>query len=244
MSALIEAQQLSIAFPIMNASHRSLKKHLLHAATGGRIARDQRDKVTVTAIDGIDFRLQPGERVALLGHNGSGKTTLLRALAGIYHPTGGTLRVEGAMASLLDIQLGMDPEATGTENIFLRGILMGLTRREIEQQFDQIAAFADLGDFLDLPMRTYSSGMQVRLAFAICTSVPRPILLMDEWLAVGDAGFAEKAVARLKQRVAEAQILVMATHSAGMVEAVCNRCIRLEHGRILSDRRLLPGEAA
>ncbi len=234
MSASIEARGMKVEFPIMNSSHRSLKKLVMKAATGGRIAADAGNYVVVTALDNLDFSIKPGERVALLGHNGSGKTTLLRALAGVYAPTSGYLRVEGSMTSLLDISLGMEMEATGVENIFLRGTLMGMTRAEIEAHFDQIAAFADIGHFLNLPVRTYSSGMQVRLAFAVSTSVQRDIILMDEWLAVGDANFSEKASKRLSGLVEGASILVLATHSPDLVNKTCNRTIQMEHGRIVA----------
>ena len=240
MTALIEAREMKVEFPIMNSSHRSLKKMLMKAATGGRVAADAGKYVVVTALDSLNFRIESGERVALLGHNGSGKTTLLRALAGVYTPSGGELTVVGNITSLLDISLGMDPEATGVENIFLRGTLMGLTRNEIEARFDAIAAFADIGEFLNLPVRTYSSGMQMRLAFAVSTSIHTDIILMDEWLSVGDADFSAKASTRLNELVEGASILVLATHSPDLMRDTCNRCLRLEHGTMVSDEPVRP----
>lgn len=234
-SAAIHARDLRIDFPIMNSSHRSLKKLLMNSATGGRVASESGRPTVVTALGGVNFEIGAGERVALLGHNGSGKTTLLRALAGVYAPTGGELTVDGTISSLLDISLGIDPEATGVENIFLRGTLMGLSRRQIEDGFDGIAAFADLGDFLNLPVRTYSSGMQMRLAFAVSTSIHTDIVLLDEWLSVGDADFSAKASARLNGLVEQASILVLATHQPELMKATCARCIQLEHGQVIRD---------
>lgn len=236
MTASIEAKGVRISFPIMNSSHRSLKKVLLNATTGGRVASDSRNHVIVTAVDGVSFRINPGERVALVGHNGSGKTTLLRSLAGVYTPVAGELNVQGSISSLLDVGLGMDHEATGEENIFLRGTMMGLSRAKIESLFDDIASFAELGEFLKVPVRTYSSGMQLRLAFSISTSVRADIILMDEWLSVGDSNFSKKATQRLNELVEQSAILVIATHSSDLVAKLCTREIHMAHGTIISDQ--------
>lgn len=232
---MISANRMTVTFPILNSPNRSLKKAILNASTGGKIGSDSRNHVIVTALDELTFEIIPGERVALTGHNGSGKTTLLRTLAGVYAPTSGDLTIGGKISSLLDITVGMDYEATGVENIMLRGILMGLTRSEIERRLDDIAAFADLGEYLYMPVRTYSSGMQLRLAFAVSTAVKPDIILMDEWLSVGDAEFAAKAERRLQELVEQASILVIATHSEDLVKNLCNREIRLSHGTIVAD---------
>jgi lipopolysaccharide transport system ATP-binding protein len=209
---------------------------MLYATTGGRIARDSGNRVTVCALDGVSFELKAGDRVGVVGHNGSGKTTLLRALAGIYEPVRGQISVSGRIASLLDLHLGIDPEATGYENIVLRAILAGLHPKEIRPKIDEIAAFTELDEYLEMPVRTYSSGMQVRLAFAVSTSVDADILLMDEWLSVGDSEFSKKASQRLERLVAQTSILVLASHSSDLIARLCNRVIRLEHGRIVEDR--------
>jgi lipopolysaccharide transport system ATP-binding protein len=239
MTSKIQAREATVSFPIMNSSHRSLKKLLLNATTGGRIGNDARNHILVTSLCNVSFDIQPGERVALTGHNGSGKTTLLRALAGVYAPVSGSLEVVGKVSSLLDISIGMDPEATGEENVFLRATLMGIPKFEIEKRFDEIAAFADLGNYLYVPVRTYSSGMLLRLAFAVSTAVKSDIILMDEWLSVGDENFSKKASIRLNELVEQAAILVIATHSQDLVGRLCNREIRLEHGSIVDDRQLL-----
>ena len=234
MNAYIRAFHVSVDFPIYNAPHRSLKKSLLRVATGGHISAETGHRVTIRALDDISFEIREGDRIGLTGHNGSGKTTLLRMLAGVYEPTSGTLEVKGRVASLLDISIGMDFEASGIENIFLRGLLMGLSRREIKEKIEEIMDFSGLGGFLEMPVRTYSSGMTMRLAFSIATSVEADILLMDEWLSVGDTDFVKKAEERLKGLVFKTPILVMATHSQEILSEVCNKKILLEEGSIIS----------
>lgn len=234
MSVEIIAKNASVDFPVFNSGHRSLRKNLLRAATGGAIARDSSDHVVVKALDNINLTINPGDKVGLVGHNGSGKSTLLRVLAGAYIPTSGELKISGSIASLLDINLGMNWEATGYENIIVRGILMGLSRKEIESKIDEIASFADIGDFLYLPMRTYSSGMSMRLGFAVSTSIDADIILMDEWLSVGDAEFNEKAKIRLNEMLDNSSIMVLASHDESLVNSVCNKKITLEKGKIIS----------
>lgn len=230
------AENIVVEFPIYNAGHRSLKRAVLHATTGGRVARDSGNRVVVRAIDRLSFEFRPGDRVGLIGHNGSGKTTLLRVLAGIYEPIAGSLSVTGRVASLLDLSLGIDQEATGYENIMLRAILAGLHPKEIRARMDEIADFTELDDYLEMPVRTYSSGMQLRLAFAVSTSIEADVLLMDEWLSVGDSEFSKKASARLERLVEKTPILVLASHSPDLISKLCNRVIRLEHGHIIEDQ--------
>jgi lipopolysaccharide transport system ATP-binding protein len=231
--SFIKADNVVVEFPIYNASHRSLRKSLLRASTGGLVAADAGKHVTVRALDGVSFDINPGDRVGLVGHNGAGKTTLLRVLAGVYAPVSGQLKVKGRIVSLIDMSHGMEAEATGYENIFLRGIMMGLTPREIENRLQSIAEFSELGeDFLNMPVRTYSSGMSLRLAFAVSTSIHADIILMDEWLSVGDAAFSEKATQRLNEMVENSSILVLASHSPDLMNRTCNRVFVLEHGHI------------
>jgi lipopolysaccharide transport system ATP-binding protein len=231
----IEAKNLTVEFPVFTNSHRSLKNAVLNMSTGGKLARTSGNKVSIRAVDNLSFNIKKGERVGLMGHNGSGKTTLLRVLAGAYEPVSGYLKVKGRIASLLDINLGMDVDATGYDNIFLRGIMMGLTPSEIRAKTDDIAEFTELGEYLDMPVRTYSTGMQLRLAFAVSTSVDADIVVMDEWLSVGDAAFNEKAARRLKGFVDNASILVIATHSEELLKSVCNRAFKMEHGQIIEE---------
>lgn len=233
MAAYIKATNVGVEFPVFNSSHRSLKSSLLNVATGGRVAHDSKKHLVVRALENIDLDFKSGDRVGLFGHNGSGKTSLLRVLSGVYSPTEGELEVKGSIATLLDISLGMDGEATGYENIRIRGLLMGLSLNEIDALADEIAEFSDLGDYLYMPMRTYSSGMSMRLGFAVSTSIHADIVLMDEWLSVGDAGFKMKASKRLNKMVDNASILVIASHDFDLIKKTCNQIITMEHGKIV-----------
>ena len=195
--AHISIENLAVEFAIFGANGRSLKNQILSQATGGRVMSGARDIVTVRAIDGISLEINDGDRIGLIGHNGSGKTTLLRVLAGIYKPNGGAITIEGRVGALLHASAGMGPESNGIENIYLRGYMLGMSRREIASKLDDIAAFTELGEFLELPLRTYSAGMYARLAFAVSTAAHSDILLIDEGLGAGDAEFQKK----VKQRI-------------------------------------------
>jgi lipopolysaccharide transport system ATP-binding protein len=224
--ASIEFENVSVDFAIYNANGRSLKKRLMQVATGGQIGADK---------EGLTFSLHDGDRVGLLGHNGAGKSTLLRLLGGVYEPSSGRAKVDGEIGSLIDISLGTDPEATGRENIYMRGALLGMPRAQIKKRIDEIIDFSELGDFVDMPLRTYSTGMHLRLAFAVSTIVRPEILLMDEWLSVGDEGFKRKAEERMTELVAATNILVIASHSRELILHTCNRVLWLEHGKIKMD---------
>ena len=187
----------------------------------------------VQALDRVSFTLNHGDRVGLVGHNGAGKTTLLRVLAGIYEPNEGRVEIEGSIAPLFDITLGMDPESSGYENIMLRGLFLGLTDKEIHDRLDDISAFTELGDFLKLPIRTYSAGMRMRLAFAVATSIHPDILLLDEGIGAGDAGFLQKAKQRLDDFTSKAAIIVLASHSEDLLTRMCQTSVLMEHGRVL-----------
>ncbi len=234
MSA-ITVDAISVSFPVYGGVARSLKTRLMMSATGGRIGSDVRARRVVQALSDVSLTVRHGERVALVGHNGAGKTTLLRVLSGIYTPMAGRIVIEGRVAPIFDIGLGMDPDATGYDNIRIRGLYLGLSRRAIEARMDDIAAFTELGPFLDMPMRTYSAGMQTRLSFAVSTSVDPEILLLDEGIGAGDAAFMERANARLRAFVERSGILVLASHDAGLLARLCTRAIRLEHGSVVDD---------
>lgn len=228
----------SLHLPVYGTGNRSLKQMVMSTATGGRIAASSRNVTVVEALSDITLDIRPGDRVGLLGHNGAGKTTLLRLLGGVYEPSSGRLEIEGRVTSLIDVTLGMDFESTGYENILLRGLMLGIPRAQIRRLTPDIAEFSGLNDYLSMPVRTYSSGMVLRLAFSIVTSVHADILLMDEWLSVGDAAFISKAEERLKALVDRASILVLASHNQKIVEDLCNITVALEHGRISSMARL------
>lgn len=228
----IELDRVSIDFPIYRGGGRSLKKALINITAGGELFRDEHDRVTVAALHDLSLKINHGDRIGILGHNGAGKSTLLRVLAGAYEPSSGRVTVRGRVSSFLDLQLGFDNEATGYENIYLRALFMGLERKQIEAKIEDIVAFTELGDYLHMPVRTYSSGMRMRLVFSVATSVEPDILLMDEWFAAGDQEFREKASARLKEFVVRSGIFLIATHSRPLVKQLCDKVILLERGRL------------
>jgi len=233
--AAISFSNVTLDYPLLGASSRSLRNRLLPPLVGGALKRESGGHVTVRALDGVSLDIKDGERVALMGPNGSGKSTLLRVASGVFLPTEGKALLEGSRGSLIDITLGMNPEASGRENLFLRGALIGLSRAAVGELLEEIISFTGLGDFIDMPMRTYSSGMQMRLAFGIST-VNRPeILLLDEWLSVGDESFREKAEARLSEVVGASKILVLASHSRPLMEEVCSRGVWIESGKVRED---------
>jgi ABC-2 type transport system ATP-binding protein len=232
--AAIRLRDVSIAFPVYDASSRSLKKTLLPTTTGGRLGAEGTHISVVLALDAVTLSLRHGDRLGLVGHNGAGKTTLLRLLAGIYEPGAGDIEVDGNVAPIFDIALGMDPEATGYENIFLRGLFLGLTRKHILRKLDQIAEFTELGEFLDLPIRTYSDGMRMRLAFAVSTSIEPDILLLDEGIGAGDAAFLEKANQRMAEFTEKAGIIVLASHSESLIKRMCQKAALLERGQLVA----------
>lgn len=225
---------VSVGFPILHLNHRSLKKSFLATATGGAILKDAREMPFVRALHDITATFQAGDRVGLVGPNGAGKTTLLRTIAGIYEPISGHVHTEGRITTLLDIFAGFNPDMTGRENIRIRGMYMGMRPREVRALEPEIEAFSELGEYLNMPLRTYSSGMQLRLAFAIATSVHPEILLMDEWVLAGDAAFMSKAQARIEEYVVSSSIFVLATHSTQIIEQWCNKAILLQAGEAIA----------
>jgi lipopolysaccharide transport system ATP-binding protein len=235
--ASILLEDCTLHLPIYGTINRSLKGAVMASATGGRIASATRNITVIEALRNISLEFRPGDRVGLVGHNGAGKTTLLRLIAGIYEPTSGRVDVQGRISSFINLGLGMDMEATGAENILLCGLMFGLDIDEINASTPAIREFSGLGDFLDMPVRTYSSGMLMRLVFSIVTSVHAEILLMDEWLSVGDADFVVHAEQRLRELVDRASILVLASHDAGIVDKLCNVVVHLEHGQVVSVTR-------
>ena len=230
----IEVSAIDVEFPIYHGNSRSLKRRVF-AAASGRLQEDARHRIVVQAVRGVSFQLARGERLGLIGHNGAGKTTLLRTLAGIYEPVVGQVHVRGSVCALLDINLGMNPEMTGRENIVLRGLTNGLSRADIQHLEQDVQDFAELAEFLDLPLRFYSSGMVVRLGFALATAIKPQVLLMDEWILAGDAAFMEKAKARLESMVRGADILVLSSHSPQVIQEWCTRVIWMHQGRIRAD---------
>lgn len=231
----INLKNVCVDIPIFNSQGRSLKKTVMGMATGGKIGLTEKGKTIVRSLDNISLEINSGERVGLIGHNGSGKSTLLRVCGKVYKPTSGFSCINGSIGSLIDISLGIDLEATGIENIFLRGALLGIPVNVLRQSLAEIIEFSELGEFINMPVRTYSSGMHMRLAFAVSTMISPDILLMDEWLSVGDLAFQKKAEERLNKVIERSNILVIASHSRALIEQCCSRVIWLEHGSIKMD---------
>ncbi len=232
MTASLRLDDVTVDFPVYGVNGRSLKNDLLRKGTGGLIGRDEGSRVTVRALEEVTLAFGHGDRVGLVGTNGAGKSTLLRVMAGVYRPSRGELCRRGRLASLIDLSLGMEVDSTGWENIMTRGRFFGLSRAEMERHMEDIAEFTELGGYLSMPIGTYSDGMKLRLALAVCTCFEPEILLMDEWISVGDAAFAEKARQRLEEFVERAGILVIASHNPGLLERVCNRGVLLQAGRV------------
>ncbi|EGV19414.1 DUF29 family protein [Thiocapsa marina] len=233
--ASITLEKVSVSFPVYSSATRSIKNRLIQSATGGQIRSESgSDRISVVqALQDINLQLESGDRIGLVGHNGAGKTTLLRVLGGIYEPNEGRVAVDGSTVPLFDISLGMDPESTGYENIILRGLYLGLSRSQMRGRLDEIADFTELGDFLNLPIRTYSAGMRMRLAFAVSTSVAPDILLIDEGIGAGDAAFLQKASERLKLFTEQVSIIVLSSHSEELIKRMCNKALLMEHGRVV-----------
>jgi lipopolysaccharide transport system ATP-binding protein len=235
VDAAIDVRGLNVDFPLYHGTARSLKKTVFNTVSGGRMGADAKKRVVIQALRDITFSLRSGDRLGLVGSNGAGKTTLLRAMAGIYEPVTGSVRIQGTLNALLDPNLGMNPDMTGRENIMLRGLYNGLGNAAIRRLEEDVAAFAELGDFINLPIRIFSSGMLVRLGFALATAIRPQVLLMDEWFLAGDAAFMEKARARLEDMVRGAEILVLSSHMTTVIGDWCTRVLWMDQGRIVDD---------
>ena len=227
----IDTHNACVDFPIFDASSRSLKKAFLGKA-GGTIGVNESNLVTIEALRDITLSLRDGDRVGLVGHNGAGKSTLLRLLAGIYEPTRGSAVVRGRVAPVFDLGVGMDPEISGYENIIIRGLFLGMTRKQMMDRMEDIADFTELGEYLNMPLRTYSTGMRVRLAMGVVTSIDPEILLLDEGIGAVDAEFMTKARIRLQKLVSRSGILVFASHSNDFLAQLCNTAMWIDHGEI------------
>lgn len=190
---------------------------------------------SVHALRDLNFTFRDGERIAIIGHNGAGKSSFLKMLAGIYPPASGKLIVDGRISSMFELATGFEMESNGWDNIYLRGLMLGETPSEIKGKMREIAEFSELGDFLNMPVKYYSSGMFLRLAFSVSTAIQPDILLLDEIVAAGDAAFIEKATKRMHQLVDTAKIMIYVTHSMAQAQQMCNRCIWLERGNVMMD---------
>jgi ABC-type polysaccharide/polyol phosphate transport system ATPase subunit len=230
LMARISLHDVSVEFPVRTPGAHSLQLRLW-STVGGKLPAHAKS-VSVRALSNIDLTINAGDRIGLVGNNGAGKTTLLRVLAGAYPPTSGTVERVGRITALTDISLGMDPEATGLENILFRLVFMGLTFAEARKLSPEIEKFSELGEHLKMPVHTYSSGMYLRLAFSISTAVNSEIIVMDEMISAGDVHFIAKAQLRLSELLERVSIIVLATHDAAVMRGFCNRLIWLDRGEI------------
>lgn len=230
----IQLKNVGVNFPIFGAN-RNLRLTLLSGLTGGQIVTgnsDSSNSIAVKSLQDISFELRSGDRIGLIGHNGAGKSTLLRVLAGVYKPTEGSITIEGKITPLLQQSPGLEMEDSGYENIITCGMLLGMSFDEIQSKISHIIEFSDLGDYIHLPVRTYSSGMLARLSFSIATSIDPGILLLDEGIGAADARFSEKAAKRIEDLISKTDILVLASHSDALINSMCDKAILLHHGRI------------
>ena len=224
----IRLHNVSVNFPIYNGASRSFRTEILRAV-GGKI-NEHHKTIVVEALRDITFDLKDGDRLALIGHNGAGKTTLLRVLSGIYPPSHGSIAIDGSVSTLTNISMGMDMELNGYDNILIRLIFMGLTFKQAKALVPEVAEFSELGEYLELPVRTYSTGMFLRLAFAAATSVIPEILVLDEMISAGDARFIQKAKQRTMDMVERTKIMVLASHDMTLLNQYCNKALWLDHG--------------
>jgi ABC-type polysaccharide/polyol phosphate transport system ATPase subunit len=230
--AKLHLDNVTVEYPIYNASSMSLRNQLVALGTGGRMAQQARRIVTITALDGVTLELNDGDRIGLVGHNGSGKTTLLRTLAGIYTPTKGRILIEGKVSTVFGLGAGVDPELSGHENIVRMSMLLGATHAQAMARIPEIQEFTELGDFLAVPFRTYSAGMQTRLLFAVATAAHPEILLVDEVIGAGDAEFQIRAKKRMAEFIEKSSIFVLASHDATLLKTFCSKIYRLNHGQL------------
>lgn len=227
---VIRLDGVDLSYPIYSMKAKSLRNAVANLAVGGRLLKDGKDVVHVKALSRVSFALNEGDRLGLIGHNGAGKSTLLKVLAGVYEPDSGSMNVRGRISSMIDIGLGLDMELTGRENIITMGRMRGFNLREIQRKIPEVIEFSELGSFIDLPIKTYSAGMTTRLVFGVATSLEPDILLMDEWIGAGDAGFFQKAVDRLNNILEKSRVIVLASHNVDLITRMCNKLLVLDGG--------------
>ena len=224
---VIQVKNLSKSFIIPHQRHDSLVEYLSHP---GRIFKPSGEKFTV--LKDIDLDVYPGDFLGIMGRNGSGKSTLLKILAGIYSPTSGSVKVKGKMVPFLELGVGFNSELSGRENVFLNGIILGLSRSFLREKYEEIVKFAELEKFMDMPLKNYSSGMQVRLAFSIAIMADADIYILDEVLAVGDVAFQEKCFDIFREYKKRKKTIILVTHSSASVKDFCNRAAFLKDGKL------------
>lgn len=230
MTTSIDLKGVTLDYKMYSVKAQSLRNAVLNVAVGGRLIKSGRDVTTLRALSDINLSLREGDRLGLVGHNGSGKTSMLKVLAGIFEPTAGVVDVRGKLSSMISMSIGLDPEASGLQNIKNLAMMQMMPDREIKRRLPDIIEFSELGAFVHMPFKTYSAGMMARLTFSVATQMDADILIMDEWISAGDAEFQKKAAARLTSMVNNAKIVVIATHDHVLASTVCNRIMTMEAG--------------
>lgn len=231
MTASIALSGVTLDYMLYSVRAKSLRNAVLNMAVGGKLLAAQNDITVVRSLNGISFKLEDGDRLGLVGHNGSGKTSLLKVLAGVYEPTSGIVDVKGRISSMISLSTGLDPEASGLQNIRNLAMMQMMSKREIERRLPDIVSFSELGAFIHMPFKTYSAGMMARLTFSVATSMDADVLIMDEWISAGDADFQHKARERMSDVVNNASIVVIASHDMNTVKRVCNKVMVMDAGR-------------
>ena len=231
MSSLVRLDNVTLDYYVYSVRAQSLRNAVFNLAVGGKLYKDQGDVTVVRAVENVSFELKEGDRLGLIGHNGSGKTSLLKIIAGVYHPAKGRVEVQGSLTSMIASGAGMDSEATGLQNIRKLGQMRMIPNKVIDESIGRIVEFSGLGDFVRLPVKTFSMGMMSRLMFACATEFEADILVLDEWLSAGDAEFNRKAADRMEAFVEKSKIMVLGTHAFDLVERVCNKVLVLDAGR-------------
>ena len=232
MTTSVELFGVTLDYPVYSVRAKSIRSSVMNMAVGGRFMKDNNDIAVIRALSNIAFKIEEGDRLGLIGHNGSGKTSLLKVIAGIYEPTEGVVDIKCRLTSMINVGAGLDPEASGLQNIQNMGLMRMVRKSVIKERVPAIIEFSELGAFIDMPVKTYSAGMIARLVFAVATELPGDILVLDEWLGAGDADFAGKAAARMEAFVERAKIVVLASHSMALIQQVCNKVCVLEGGRM------------
>lgn len=234
MSSLIEIKDLSLVYDLNYSRSNGLKEYLINLVTG-KTYESGESKSLVRSVDDISLDLNEGERLGIVGLNGAGKSSLLKVISGIIRPTSGSLNVHGTVQPLIEVGAGFDPEFSGRENIYLNGYMLGFTKELLKSKEQEIIDFAELQKFIDTPVKYYSSGMTVRLAFTIATMIQPEILVIDEMLSAGDASFIKRAKERINKLMDQARLIVMVSHDLTMIEEICNRVIVMNMGKIVYD---------
>jgi len=230
--ASIKFDGVSLEYPLYGENNRSLKKSLINISTGGVFARNSKDNLVVTALNEVSFELRDGDSVGLIGHNGAGKTTLLRTMAGLYVPTSGSVKISGSVSTIIELGAGLDATLSGYDNIVRLGLLHGISLSDINKSMGEIEEFTELGNFLFSPVSTYSSGMLMRLMFAVSTIKMPDILIVDEMFSTGDSAFQIKAEKRMKNLIKQSKIFIFASHSRDLINQYCDRIFELNHGTL------------